>query len=127
MSPWLRPLLLVVEDAQTRDRYRAMLENARYHVETAEPGAAALARSAAEAIDLVIFSPDRLGVQELDFCRRVRAQQGPIHLPIIVLAPRAGVDAVVKGLLVCVDEFVTPPWKEAGLLDRVQLWLWIRQ
>jgi CheY-like chemotaxis protein len=66
-------------------------------------------------------------VQELDFCRRLRAQQGTIHLPIIVLAPRADSDAVVKGLLACVDEYVTLPLKAADLLDRVQLWLWIRR
>jgi DNA-binding response OmpR family regulator len=125
MSVWSRPLLIVDNEAQTRDQYRALLENAGYRVETAAATAAGLARVAAGAIDLVIFSPARLGVQELDFCRQLRAQQGTIHLPIIVLAPRAGAGA--EGLLTFADDYLTLPLKDADLLDRVQLWLWIRQ
>src|SRR6266581_4194508 len=103
MSPWSRPLLLVDTDPQSRDRYRALLENASYRVETAVDSAAALDRLAAGAIDLVIYAPALLGVQELDFCRRVRAQQGVIHLPIIVLAPRADPGDRADGLVAGVD------------------------
>src|SRR3954452_3766796 len=127
MSPWSRPLLLIIDDAQTRDRYQALLENAGYHVETATATAAALARSAAGAIDLGIFSPALLGVPELHFSRQLRAQQGTTHLPIIVLAPRADPGAGADGLFACADEYVTLPLKDADLLDRVQLWLWIRR
>jgi DNA-binding response OmpR family regulator len=127
MSSWSRPLLIVDDDAQTRDHYRALLEDAGYRVETAATTAAGLTRVATGGIDLVIFSPARLGVQELDFCRQLRAQQGTIHLPIIVLAPHAGTGPGAEGLLTYADDYVTLPLKDVDLLDRVQLWLWIRQ
>src|SRR4051812_44624945 len=108
MSPWSRPLLIVDHDASSRDRYRALLEHAGYRVETAAT-AAALTRVAAGAIELVIVSSPRLGAQELNFCRQLRAQQGTIYLPIIVLAPHAGPEARAEGLLTCADDFVTLP------------------
>jgi DNA-binding response OmpR family regulator len=115
------------DEAQTRDQCRALLENAGYRVETATATADGLASVVAEAVDLVIYSPSQLGVQEMDFCRQLRALQGTIHLPIIVLAPHAVTGAGDEGLFTCADDYVTLPFRDADLLDRVQLWLWIRQ
>jgi DNA-binding response OmpR family regulator len=130
MPLWSRPLLFIdlrEDEAQTRDQCRALLENAGYRVETATATADALAHVGAGAIDLVIYSPARLGVQELDFCRQLRALEGTVHLPIVVLAPYAVARAGAEGLLTSADDYVTLPLKDADLLDRVQLWLWIRQ
>jgi CheY-like chemotaxis protein len=122
-----RLLLIADEDCQTREPYRAVLESAGYRVGIAADHATALARVAAGATDLVLLVLPVPTAQDLEFCSQIRARQGTIHLPIIVLASAPVRSAAAREVLAVADEYLPLPVQAADLLDRVHLWLWIRQ
>ena len=118
------PVILVVDDdPDIRDVLELQLEGESYVVETVADGAAAVQRIEAGGIDLVLLD---LMLPELDgrqVCRRVRAGEGAVHLPIIMLTAQAGASDRHAGFEAGVDDYVRKPFNADELLDRVQVWL----
>jgi DNA-binding response OmpR family regulator len=123
-----RPVVLVVEDEPQLQRVlQRLLEAEGYAVELAADGATGLACIEAGHIDLVLLDVVLPDIDGFELCRRVRAQEGEVHLPIIMLTGLASEAQRHAGFVAGADDYVAKPFKRADLLDRMQVWLWIRQ
>jgi DNA-binding response OmpR family regulator len=119
-----RPLVLVVEDDRaTRELLQERLGCAGYGVELAADGATALAYVEAGGLDLVLLDVNLPDLDGLEVCRRVRARQCEVYLPIIMVTGLSGEEHRNAGFTAGVDDYVTKPFRSADLLDRVQFWV----
>jgi DNA-binding response OmpR family regulator len=123
-----RSTILVVEDDEPLvDLLRRVLARADYAVESADNGAAGLARIERGDVDVVLLDlvlPDGSG---LDLCRHVRAQPAAGHLPIIMLTGLCSDLERRAGFAAGADDYITKPFQTAELLDRVRVWTRARQ
>ena len=87
-------VLLVDDDADTRDLYRWVFESRGYVVDEAENGEVAIAHAHACRPDLVVLDNDMPVMSGLDAARVLRADPSYAAIPIIMLSggtrPRAG-------------------------------------
>jgi len=112
--------ILVVDDERAvRESLRRALELEGYEVELASDGEEALGRLALEPpVDAAILDILMPGIDGLEVCRRVRANQNPI--PVLMLTARAEVDDRVAGLDAGADDYLPKPFALAELLARVR-------
>jgi len=114
-------VLVVDDDALARRSLRAMLERAHYQVETAGSGEEALAILSSHRVDLVLLDILMPGMDGLETCRRIRAQQNDRDLlPIIFVTgdERPGIHS--EALRARGDDFLRKPVVSAELLIRIQ-------
>ena len=122
------PVILLVEDEPSAaEVVQMMLEGVGYAVEVADDGASGLARIEAGGVELVILDVMLPGLNGLELCRRVRAAEGEVYLPIIILTARASEKQRQEGFLAGADDYVTKPVDYNELLARVQVWVRARR
>jgi two-component system, OmpR family, response regulator MprA len=112
--------ILVVDDERAvRESLRRALELEGYHVELAEDGEDALERVAGSAApDAVILDVLMPGIDGLEVCRRLRADDNSV--PVLMLTARAEVDSRVAGLDAGADDYLPKPFALAELLARLR-------
>jgi signal transduction histidine kinase len=117
------PIILVVEDDPVlADVVCDLLEDSGYAVELASDGAAGVARIEQGGIELVLLDLMLPDVDGLELCRRARALEHDVYLPIIMLTV-LGEKQRHAGFLAGADDYVAKPFDTRDLLDRVQVWL----
>jgi DNA-binding response OmpR family regulator len=104
-----------------------MLEGAGYAVTVAHTAAAGLTRLARGDVDLLLLDLILPDMDGLEVCLRVRAQESAVYLPIVMLTAREGDAYRHQGFVAGADDYVTKPFRNQDLLDRVQVWLHTRQ
>jgi DNA-binding response OmpR family regulator len=112
-------ILVVEDDRDIAELIAHALGKAGYdtHKVTSGPDALASARSAApDAIVLDLMLP---GLDGLDVCRALRADQTTAGVPIIMLTARAEEADRVAGLELGADDYVTKPFSAKELVARV--------
>ena len=88
--PSKQPVILVVEDDAAMSTFlRGLLEPAGYRVEITPNGAGGLARIENGGVDLILLDLVLPDVDGLELCRQVRAREGDVYLPIIMLTALA--------------------------------------
>jgi len=112
--------ILVVDDERAvRESLRRALELEGYQVELAEDGEGALARVASPAApDAVILDVLMPGIDGLEVCRRLRAEDNAV--PVLMLTARSEVDSRVAGLDAGADDYLPKPFALAELLARLR-------
>jgi two-component system, OmpR family, response regulator MprA len=112
--------ILVVDDERAvRESLRRALELEGYQVELAEDGEVALERVASPAApDAVILDVLMPGIDGLEVCRRLRAEDNAV--PVLMLTARAEVDSRVAGLDAGADDYLPKPFALAELLARLR-------
>jgi class 3 adenylate cyclase len=112
--------ILAVDDTPENLRLLdALLTPRGYELVTASSGAEALGLMATEKPDLLlvdIVMPDMNGYE---VTKRVRADPGSRHLPIIMITATGGAD-LVRSLEAGADDFVSKPFDQYELLARVK-------
>ena len=98
-----------------------LLREAGYAAEHAAGGEAGAARIEAGQIDLVLLDLMLPDVDGLELCRRARAVENDVYLPIIMLTALSDKQRHA-GLLAGADDYVAKPFDTSDLLDRVQVW-----
>jgi signal transduction histidine kinase len=122
------PVILLVEDEPSAaEVVQLMLEGVGYTVEVADDGDSGLARIEAGDVELVILDVMLPGLDGLELCRRVRAAEGEVYLPIIMLTARASEKQRQEGFHAGADDYVTKPVDYNELLARVQVWVRTRR
>ncbi len=117
------PVVLVVDDDPITQTYvSTLLGRAGYTVEIAADGPAGLARIEAGGIDVVLLDLMLPVLDGLELCRRVRARQSDVYLPIIMLTALDSADDRRAGFAAGADDYVTKPFRADDLLARVQVW-----
>lgn len=111
-----RRLLVVEDDASTRDYVAKGFEQLGWTVERHDNGEDGLELARHSAFDLIILDRNLPGLDGLDLLKTVRA--GGVDTPIIILSAIAHVDERVKGLRAGGDDYVTKPFHFSELHAR---------
>jgi len=111
-------VLVVDDDPTVSDVVRRYLERAGIDVTLAADGPAALATFAADRPDLVVLDLMLPGIDGLEVCRRMRADDPDVR---VVMLTALGEEADrVTGLELGADDYVTKPFSPRELVLRVQ-------
>ncbi|GAB3862925.1 response regulator transcription factor [Dactylosporangium cerinum] len=111
-------VLVVDDDPTVSDVVRRYLEREGFTVELAGDGQQALDAYDAERPDLVVLDLMLPGIDGLEVCRRLRAQDRA--LPIIMLTALGEESDRVLGLELGADDYITKPFSPRELVLRVQ-------
>ncbi|MEW6020051.1 MAG: response regulator, partial [Pseudomonadota bacterium] len=112
------PHVLMVEDEAAIVRaLRPALSAAGYIVTTAETGAAAIERLAADAFDIVILD---LGLPDMDGKEVISRIREWTETPIVVLSARDMEHEKIAALDLGADDFVNKPFGVGELLARMR-------
>lgn len=112
-------VVLAVDDQPTNLRLlEAVLGPRGYHVITATSGEAGLAVLAEQDVDLVLLDVLMPGIDGHQVCREIRAQPRTEFLPVVMITA-SGDQQRLTALESGADDFVTKPFDQAELLDRV--------
>ncbi len=113
--------ILVVEDEEDiLALVHFNLTRQDYMVDTAICGEEALEKIAANRPDLIVLDLMLPGVDGLEICRRLRADDQTRELPIVMLTACGEEEDVVRGLELGADDYVTKPFSIKVLLARIQ-------
>jgi two-component system KDP operon response regulator KdpE len=111
-------VLIVEDDAPTRQVLARELKSAGYRVVEAEDGRSALERFAARRPDLVLLD---LGLPDIDGLQVIRAIRREARTPIVILSGRYEEREKVEALDRGADDYVTKPFGVAELQARIRL------
>lgn len=113
--------ILVVEDERDiLHLVKHYLEKEGYRVSTAVTGAEGLTLAKSDHPDLLILDLMLPGMDGLEVCKRLRADQPTATLPIIMLTAKAEESDTVIGLELGADDYVTKPFSPKALVARVK-------
>lgn len=110
-------ILIAEDDHKQADLLRLFLEADGLAATVVGDGAAAVAAVRRREVDLLVLD---LGLPELDglaVCRTVRRDH---DLPILMLTGRSGEEAVLRGLELGADDYVTKPYSPREVVARVR-------
>lgn len=96
------------------------LMKAGYQVEGVSCGEEALQSIAHQHPDLILLDLMLPGIDGLEICRRLRAQEETSKIPIIMLTARGEETDVVCGLELGANDYMTKPFSFKVLLARIQ-------
>ncbi|MEY4511424.1 MAG: hypothetical protein RLZZ450_3546 [Pseudomonadota bacterium] len=113
--------LLIVEDSATQaEALRFRLESAGYDVTVVPDGQRALNACSAEPFDMVLSDVNMPYMSGFELCVKIKASPALRHLPVILLTSRSDPIAILRGLECGADNFITKPYEEGFLLERVR-------
>jgi class 3 adenylate cyclase len=112
--------ILVVEDnASNRDLLTRRLVRDGYRVTAAESGASALALTAAESYDLVLLDLMMPGMSGIDVLRRLKADAGTRHIPVVMISALDELDSTVRCIEAGAEDYLPKPFNPVLLRARI--------
>ena len=111
-------ILVVDDDKNTRLLLKAVLENEKYTVFTAENGEVALEVMDREHIDLAVLDIMMPKMDGYEFTKILRENNN--NLPILMVSAKQLPDDKRKGFLVGTDDYMTKPIDEGEMLLRIK-------
>lgn len=113
--------ILVVEDSLTQAvKLEFMLHNKGFTVSLAATGEQALEILGEKEIDLVISDVIMPGMDGYELCEKIRCTSGFGKIPVILLTSLSDPGDIVRGLKSGATNFVTKPYDEEFLFERIQ-------
>ncbi len=113
------PTILLVEDNDDLRNYLARSLSSQYRMLVARDGLEALSTLHRKPVDLVVsdLMMPRMDGQQL--CAEIRADGALSRIPIIIVTARASSEAVIEGLKLGADDYVTKPFVVNELEARI--------
>ncbi len=112
--------ILIVEDSLTQAlRLRHVLEKADYIVRVARDGVQGLESALAEKPSIVITDVVMPEMDGFELCRQIKQDENLKDIPVVLLTSLSDPEDVIKGLHSGADNFLTKPYDEDHLLQRV--------
>ncbi len=115
-------ILIIDDDSAIRSSLGFMLKRARYEVETAA--------SPKEAIDIVRATEPDLILMDMNFSLTTSGDEGLFLLkevkvfcpdvPVILMTAWGSIDLAVKGMQAGAFDFITKPWNNMALMQRIE-------
>jgi DNA-binding response OmpR family regulator len=113
--------ILIVEDSPTEaQRAQLLLEEVGYQVEMAEDGQVGLEKALANPPDLVVADIIMPVMDGYEMTRRLKADPRTAAVPVLMLTTKDQPLDIVRGLEVGADHFITKPYDDDDLVQRVQ-------
>ena len=115
--PGTKNILIIEDDAQSRQVVRLATEAQSYTLTEASTGDEGLELARASDPDLILLDINMPGMSGLDVCRKLRAEGSLV--PIIMLTAKSDTIDKVVGLEVGADDYVTKPFEVRELMARI--------
>jgi two-component system cell cycle sensor histidine kinase/response regulator CckA len=113
--------ILVVEDSPTQaGRARLLLEDQGYRVELASNGREGLEKAQSLIPDLIISDVLMPEMDGFALCQAIKSAPGTKRIPFVLLTGQRTPMDIIRGLERGADNFITKPFEDSYLLDRVQ-------
>lgn len=113
--------ILVVDDVDINVRLlEAKLTLEYYDVMSCNDGVTALAMAASERPDIILLDVMMPGMDGFETCRRLKADPGTRHIPVVLVTALDGREDKIRGLDAGADDFVTKPIDDTILFARVR-------
>src|SRR5947207_6593692 len=113
-------VLIVEDDADIAALIAHFLEKSGFGSEIASEGGRALRRARESSPDLVILDLMLPGLNGLEVCRALRADEKTATLPIIMVTARGEESERIFGLDVGADDYIVKPFSPNELMARVR-------
>lgn len=104
-----KSVLVVDDEAMTRDLLRLMLKGTGLAIFEAEDGFQALEQVALHKPDIIILDVMMPGLDGLGVCRQLRSEPETANLPIIMLSAKTTHNAIQDGLDAGANKYLTKP------------------
>ena len=111
-------ILFVEDDPEIGRLVTAALRDAGCAVDWMQDGRAGLDRFRARTFDLVLLDLRLPGIDGLEVCRQIRADNQ--FIPLVMLTAKAEKRDVVRGLELGADDYITKPFSMDELLARIR-------
>ncbi|HVT08114.1 MAG TPA: ATP-binding protein [Polyangia bacterium] len=115
-----RARILVADDNADMRDYIVRLVGARWAVQTAGDGAAALEAARRNPPDLILSDVMMPRLDGFGLLQEVRRDRALRRTPVILLSARAGEEAKVEGLDAGADDYLIKPFSAKELMARIQ-------
>ena len=114
--------LLIVEDEEPiRELIKLTLQSAGFHaLYEAADGEAALSLAKSVKPDLILLDLMLPGIDGLDVCRKLKADDELRRIPIVMLTAKSSETDIVLGLEMGANDYVTKPFSRSVLVARVR-------
>jgi len=113
--------ILLVDDVEgSRQLLQAKLTAENYDVSTAADGLSALAMAADEPPDIILLDVMMPGMNGLQVCRKLKADETLKHIPVVLLTALDSREARLEGFRAGADEFLSKPIDDVFLFARLR-------
>ena len=120
--------VLIAEDSATQAmNLQYLLEGCGYRVIVCVDGLQALAQARSERPDLIISDIVMPGMDGFALCRAIKDDPGLSDVPVLLVTSLRDPEDVLRGLDAGADSFITKPFEESFLVNRVRFVLLHRQ
>ncbi len=120
-------VLVVDDDAASRQLCSEILGQERFEIEEAENGEKALAAIKRNPPDLVLLDLVMPGLDGMSLCRIIKESPEPAFLPVIILTAHGNVNQRIEALRLGADDYLTKPVDGREMLARVEALLRIKK
>ena len=110
-------ILVVEDDRSIRETLTLGLEAAAFRITSCADGREGLLRFRRDPFDLVLLDVMLPSLDGFDVCREIRKDS---RVPIVMITARAETSAVVTGLELGADDYVTKPFEMPELVARLR-------
>ena len=119
-------ILIIDDNKTTRKSLAFMLRDGRYALRLAASGDEALEMLNQQPPDVILLDVVMPGMDGFELCKRIKSNDEWKHIPVILITSLASQEALVRGLAIGADEFLTKPVSNAELKARVRSMLRIK-
>jgi CheY-like chemotaxis protein len=110
-------VLLVDDDPVLLEVLATVLDLEDFVVDTAPDGEAALSAVATRTPDAIVCDVAMPRLDGLEFCRRIKADPGTRHVPVVLLTVHGGAQDRAAGLAAGCDAYLTKPFSPRQLVE----------
>jgi signal transduction histidine kinase/ligand-binding sensor domain-containing protein/DNA-binding response OmpR family regulator len=121
------PRVLVIEDNQDLCRHFNEVLGDSLHCDFAHDGKAGLDLAVESVPDVIICDVILPKLNGYEVTRQLKQDDRTCHIPIVLLTARADEESRLRGLRTLADEYITKPFSEAELKQRVDTLLAVRE
>jgi signal transduction histidine kinase len=113
------PLVLIVDDNADLVAFLRRQLSAQYRVETAKDGVRGLELARKTRPSLIVLDVMMPRMDGYEVCRQLKKDAGLAAIPVILVTAKAGSEAIVEGLEIGADDYVTKPFSTEELEARI--------
>ena len=113
-------VLIVDDNAASRDTLEAILASENYNLQMAEDGLQALEKADTLHPDLILLDVMMPGMDGFEVCRRLRSSPVLAEIPIILLTALDDTASRLEGIEAGADDFISKPFDRQELRARVR-------
>jgi two-component system alkaline phosphatase synthesis response regulator PhoP len=113
-------ILLVDDEPNILLSLQFLMKRAGYQVSTATDGEQALSQVEALTPDLILLDINMPKLNGYAVCERIRANPAWQHIRIVLLTAKGREVEKEKGLALGADAYITKPFSNQALIDKVQ-------